>query len=132
MKRKTIIRKLDTVFSKWVRLSHADHAGYLNCYTCGVTKHWREVDAGHFRTRAAYSTRWLDWNGQSMNVKPQCKKCNGFRSGESYIFGCNLNAQYGEGTAEEITLLSNQIQKFTNEELQEKIKHYSSLVNKMQ
>ena len=113
MKRSTLVKKLDKVFSLWVRMKDADHRGYVNCYTCGVTKHWKEVDAGHFQSRGKYASRWLDWSGESVNVKCQCKRCNGFRGGEQYIFAQHLDLEYGDGTADEVVFQSNQIARFT-------------------
>ena len=116
--RMKLVTKLDRVFSKWVRLSAADHTGHVQCYTCGVTKHWQKVDAGHFMVRGKYGTRW-----DPRNVKAQCKGCN-LRSGEQHLFGLALDREYGEGTAEEIRQQSNQIRKWTNQELRDLIKHY--------
>tara|TARA_R100001594_G_scaffold142473_2_gene189417 strand:- start:993 stop:1370 length:378 start_codon:yes stop_codon:yes gene_type:complete len=122
VKRSTLIKKLDKVFSQYIRLKDADHAGYVNCFTCGVSKNWREVDAGHFQSRGKYATRWNE-----DNVKPQCKRCNGFRGGEQYQFALNL----GTDLADELVYLSNQPARLTNEWLLEKIKHYQQEVKKL-
>ena len=124
--RKKLVARLDRIFSKYIRLRDADHAGYVNCWTCGKTKHYTKLDAGHFQTRAKYSTRW-----DKMNVKPQCKGCNMVNGGQQYMFGLNLDRAYGEGTAEEIVRRSNQTRKFSDEELKDMIRHYSQLVNKL-
>ena len=124
MKRSTIVKKLDKIFSIWVRSKDADFHGYVDCYTCGVTKNWKyEIDAGHFMGRGKYATRW-----DEQNVKPQCKKCNGFRSGEQYLFSKHLDKEYGDGTADWLVFESNQPARFTNDELLEKIKYYNELV----
>lgn len=117
MKRSTIVQKLDKVFSQYIRLKDADHAGYVTCFTCGVTKHWKEVDAGHFQSRGKYATRWNE-----DNVKPQCKRCNGFRGGEQYQFALNL----GTDLADDLVVLSNQPARFSNIELLEMIKKYEA------
>lgn len=127
MKRSTLVKKLDKIFSIWIRSKDADHAGMVDCFTCGVTKNWKyEIDAGHFQSRGKYETRWNE-----QNVKPQCKRCNGFRGGEQYRFAKNLDALYGEGTAEWLEFESNQSARFTNEELLVKIKHYTELVKSL-
>lgn len=123
MKRSAIVKKLDKVFSIWVRSKDADHTGQIDCYTCGVSKDWKyEIDAGHFQSRGKYATRWHE-----DNVKPQCKRCNGFRGGEQYQFALRL----GTDLADELVYLSNQQARFTNEELLEKIKHYTILVKNL-
>ena len=127
MKRSTLVKRLDKIFSIWIRSKDADHAGMVDCFTCGVTKNWKyEIDAGHFQSRGKYATRWNE-----QNVKPQCKRCNGFRGGEQYRFAKNLDALYGEGTAEWLEFESNQSARFTNDELLVKIKHYTELVKSL-
>jgi hypothetical protein len=123
VKRSTIVKKLDKIFSIWIRSKDADHAGMVDCYTCGVSKDWKyEIDAGHFQSRGKYATRWNE-----DNVKPQCKRCNGFRGGEQYQFALRL----GTDLADELVLLSNQLARFTNDELLEKIKYYTKLVKEL-
>lgn len=48
----------------------------LECWTCGETKHWKQVDAGHYISRRHKSVRW-----DLRNIRPQCKICNGFGKG---------------------------------------------------
>ena len=72
------------------------------------------MDAGHFQTRAKYSTRW-----DEMNVKPQCKHCNMTNGGHQYEFALQLDRDYGPGTAEQVLRRSNELRKFTSKELQE-------------
>ena len=127
MKRSTIVKKLDKIFSIWIRSKDADHAGMVDCFTCGVTKSWKyEIDAGHFMGRGKYATRW-----DEQNVKPQCKSCNGFRSGEQYLFSKHLDEEYGKGTSDELVYQSNQLAKFTNDELLKKIEHFTELVKSL-
>lgn len=126
MTRKKLIQRLDKVFSQWVRRKDADHRGYVECWTCGKVLPWSRVDAGHFQSRAKFSTRW-----DEMNVKPQCKGCNGFRSGEQFKFARKLDAVYGEGTAEEIERISNQTRKYSVEELEALIDVYNRRLRKL-
>tara|TARA_R110001599_G_scaffold22508_6_gene83157 strand:+ start:584 stop:850 length:267 start_codon:yes stop_codon:yes gene_type:complete len=87
-----------------------------------MTKSWKELDAGHFQSRGKYATRYHE-----DNVKPQCKRCNGFRGGEQYQFALNL----GTDLADELVYLSNQPARLTNDWLLEKIKHYQQEVKKL-
>ena len=69
--RKKLIARLDKVFSQWVRMRTADHRGFVECYTCGKVAHWKTVDAGHFQSRAKFSTRWMcDPEEGMVNVAP--------------------------------------------------------------
>ena len=65
--RSKLVKKLDTVFSQYIRRSNADNNGYCTCVTCNKTFHWKEIQAGHFMSRKHYSTRW-----DERNVKTQC------------------------------------------------------------
>lgn len=95
------------------------------CYTCGAVRHWSEVDAGHFMSRACMSTRW-----DEKNVQFQCKRCN-MRSGEQFLFSVHLDQHYGEGTAEALHIASKQTRKFTHAELEQMYYHYKRLVDEL-
>ena len=121
-----MVKKVDTVFSQYIRLRASDHRGFTECYTCGAVRHFSEVDAGHFMSRACMSTRWSETNVQS-----QCKRCNGFRSGEQYLFAKHLDQQYGEGTAERLLIESKKTCKFTRDELEQMFHHYKRRVDEL-
>ena len=115
-------KELDKVFSQYVRLSHADHSGMCECFTCGTYKHWKEIQAGHFMSRRHNATRWhLD------NVKPQCVKCNMFNQGEQYRFSVNL----GDLIAEEMERLSRTTMKLNLSEIQGEIERYKALLKEL-
>ena len=120
--RSKLVKKLDTVFSQWVRLSNADRDGYCTCVTCSKRLHWKEIQAGHFQSRAHYSIRWSE-----LNVFPQCVGCNVFKYGEQYKYSLFL----GKDAAEVLYLKSKEIVKFTNYELEDKINDYSLRLKKL-
>ena len=91
--RKTIIKKLDKVFSQFIRRRFAVNE-IAKCVTCGKQAHWKELQAGHFMSRKHYSTRW-----DEINVQTQCSGCNVFRYGEQFKFGMYLEQAYGNGVA---------------------------------
>ena len=121
--RSKLVKKLDVVFSQYIRLSNSNSRGYCKCVTCGKEGHWKNggIQAGHFMSRKHYSTRW-----DERNVKPQCVSCNMFRSGEQYKFSQYL----GNNLSEELQMKSNIITKFTSDELQDMIDSYSAKVKK--
>ena len=121
--RKGLVKKLDKIFSEYIRRRYAKN-DIVECVTCGINKHYKEIDAGHFMSRKHYSTRW-----HPTNVQVQCKNCNGFRAGENYLFGKYLDSVFGIGTADELVALSRQIKKYTDKDLEELIFHYKNLVN---
>ena len=120
--RSKLVKKLDTVFSQWVRLSNADNNKNCICVTCNKVFFWKEIQAGHFMSRKHYSIRWSE-----DNVKPQCVGCNVFKYGEQYKFSLFL----GKDAAEVLYLKSKEIVKFTNYELEDKINDYSLRLKKL-
>lgn len=119
--RTTLIKKLDAVFSIYIRNRYAVNE-IAECYTCGKKEHWKKQHAGHFASRRHYSTRWNEYN-----VQVQCPSCNIWQQGMQFQFGKNLCLQYGDNFADDLMIESKQIRKFTDVELQELIEHYTQL-----
>lgn len=71
MTRGEVVKRLDSIFSKWVRLRGAkitpDGRILNKCCTCGVVQDITKMDAGHYISRGKYATRWSE-----DNVHPQC------------------------------------------------------------
>lgn len=122
--RSKLIKKLDVVFSQYIRLKAADKRGMCTCVTCGKVGHWKNggMQAGHFMSRKHYSTRWNE-----DNVAVQCVSCNLFKSGEQYKFSLYL----GENLSTQLYEKSQQIVKFTSVEIQEMIDHYTLEVKRL-
>lgn len=123
--RSKLVKKLDTIFSQYIRLKNSVDEK-ATCFTCGKVDHWKKLQNGHFQSRKHYSTRW-----DEKNCQVQCAGCNVFKYGEQYKFSVNLDAKYGEGTAEDLSIKAQQIVKISNFELEEMIKKYKSLVDSM-
>lgn len=122
--RSKVVKKLDTIFSEYIRLRYADN-GIVECFTCGKRAHWKDnMQAGHFQSRKHYATRW-----DEINVQVQCKACNVFRYGEQFIFGNRLDAKYGEGTAEKLHRKALRSIKLSTNELVLLINKYKDLTN---
>ena len=117
--RKGLIKKLDTVFSQYIRMRTANHNGYVECVTCGKQDHWKSMDCGHFISRKHMSTRFHEDNCQV-----QCKSCNVFRYGEQYKYSLWLGAE----KAEYLLQLSRNILKLADYELLDMIKIYEEMV----
>ena len=119
-------KKLDVLFSQYIRRRNADHLGRVKCFTCGVEKHWKEQQAGHFQSRSHHSTRW-----DEVNVQVQCVKCNMFRQGEQYKFGLYLDDRFGDGTAEELEIRSKTIVKLNRTDYEEAIERYKQKIKEL-
>jgi len=117
--RSTLVKKLDAVFSIYIRRRFAVN-DIAKCVTCGKEDNWKSLQCGHFMSRKHLSTRWNEDNCQV-----QCAGCNVFRYGEQYKFSLYL----GNNLSEELHILSKQIRKFTDVELQELIEHYTHQIS---
>ena len=112
--RKTIVTKLDKVFSEYIRRRYAKN-NISECVTCGKKDHWKNLQAGHFMSRKHYSTRW-----DEENVEVQCMACNVYRYGEQYLFAKHL----GQEKADELLAKSRTMVKIKDWELEEMIEIY--------
>ena len=115
-------KKLDTIFSIYIRLKDADINGYNYCYTCNKKDYYKYLQNGHFISRKYLATRF-----DEENCKPQCPACNVFRYGEQYLFGQKL----GKKIAEALQLKSKTSVKIMAYEYEEKIAYYKTIVNKL-
>ena len=97
-------KELDKWFSLYIRLRDATDEGMVQCFT---------------------STRYDELN------QIQCVKCNMFEQGMQWQFGLNLDAKYGEGTAEELQYKARQTVKLSRIDYEEEISYYKNLVNKI-
>ena len=124
--RKNLIKKLDSVFSEYIRRKYADKNGIVKCYTCEKKAYWKGQgnQNGHFIRRASRILRW-----DEDNCRPQCYACNCHRYGQQYIFAQNLNKEFGYDKAAELLQKSRQLIKQADFELIELIDHYKSLVD---
>jgi hypothetical protein len=91
------MKKADEAFSRYTRIRWSDKDGICTCITCGRMKHWKEVDAGHYRRREHQSTRF-----DEKNVHPQCRYCNFYRGGAEAEHREYIDSTYGDGTAYQI------------------------------
>jgi len=101
-------------FQRLRRLQEADKAGFCKCVTCGVRKHFAQMEGGHFITRSRKSVL-LD----PMNVHPQCNACNQHKGGNGAEYASYMIKRYGEDQVEFLKLKSRQIVNVTRGDLME-------------
>lgn len=90
-------KRLDTVFSKYIRQKYAND-GVVNCVTCGNFEPWKDTDAGHFVSRQYLATRY-----DERNVFPQCRSCNRFHEGRKDDYSLFLIQEFGVEIIKELT-----------------------------
>ena len=122
MRKKThsqLKKDLDKVFSQYIRWAFADDNGLVECYTCYVKKHVKEMQNGHMQSRKHTSTRWHE-----NNCRPQCVKCNIYSEGEKIKFYRRLCSEIGDKAVDEIIQLSYKSEKYSKSDLEYLIRYY--------
>ena len=122
--RKSLINKLDRIFSEYIRKKNADKKGFVTCITSQKKYHYSEVDAGHFISRKEMSTRWHE-----DNVWPQSRFDNRFRYGRQYIYSLALEKKK-QGLPKHLYNLSKETVKYSISDLEEMVEKYKNLLEK--
>ena len=118
-KRSWYVKELDRVFSIWYRQSQADKNGNVECYTCSKVMHWKEIQTGHFFTRATQATRW-----DEANVRPQDYRCNVALNGNYITFTRKMLSEIGKEALDELEHQSLNGEKISTPDLRELIEYY--------
>lgn len=114
-------KKLDKVFSIFIRRRHADVGGTVSCVTCGALKFWKEVHAGHFIKRQHRSTRW-----RPTNSHPQCVSCNTYRGGMQDEYARFIVQTYGLAEFHDLMEAKHKITKFTRADMESMIEKFTA------
>jgi 5-methylcytosine-specific restriction endonuclease McrA len=120
--RKGLIKKLDQIFSLYIRLRYASNE-MSECYTCGKVDHYKKLQCGHFMSRRHYATRW-----DEDNCQVQCYSCNVMRYGEQYKFGLRLAKEKELDLPEKLLAKTRKITKFSDVDIKEMIDLYKEKV----
>jgi hypothetical protein len=117
----SLIKKLDRIFSVYVRLKHSDSSGTCTCITCGRLMHWKDAHAGHFIKRQHQSVRY-----DERNVHPQCPADNVYKGGCQDEYAAYVLNTYGHDALTDLLRLKRQTKKWTRTELEELIAKYKA------
>lgn len=119
MASKTNIRKLDAIFSKFIRARDTGHDNTFVCCSCSRVMPYEQADAGHFINRRFMRVRW-----DERNVHAQCRSCNRFSEGNQVGYFRFMQKKYGDEVIDLLQALKNQPHKWTDFELEILIKEY--------
>lgn len=124
----SLTRKLDKVFSEFIRLRDSKPYGYkyFRCISCGQIKPFEQMDAGHFVSRIHKATRW-----DEENVNGECRACNRMSADHIIWYQRNLEAKIGRGRVDMLVARGRQTKKWSAWELQLLIDHYKQEVEKL-
>lgn len=118
-------KKAWKAFSLYIRLRGAVD-DYVTCYTCGKSKHFKEMSAGHGiggRNNAILFDERI--------VKPQCAGCNIWGRGQYQIFTRKLISELGLDTYDEIVTNSSNVLKRSINDYLEIEKRYITQTEKL-
>lgn len=113
-------RRLDKIFSEYIRRKDAGAYGRAMCVSCGMVAHYKAMQCGHFLSRNYLAGRWNE-----KNCFVQCPVCNVFKRGNYPGFASFLNRTYGPERIEELLALKRKAVKFYASDLQTLIDRYT-------
>ena len=119
--RTKLIKEADALMSKWVRLSRADEDGFVDCFTCDHSGHYKKMQNGHWIVRQYKYTRW-----DEDNTRPQCYACNFLFNGRPHIFRENLVDEIGEERVKALEARAKPLFKERDDFIQDIITVYSN------
>ena len=123
----TLVDRLDTVFSRYIRLRDAMPSGMFRCISCGKIKPIEQADAGHYHSRRHMSTRF-----DEDNVNAECRFCNRFSADHIIGYRENLIKKIGEQRFLLLEVKAHETHKWSVFELEQLTKYYRALANKLQ
>lgn len=116
-------KKLDTIFSTYIRLKYADEDLNVKCFTCDKVYHYKKIQNGHFYSRSILSLRW-----DEQNCRPQCYGCNIAKSGNYIEYYKRLEKEIGKGGMEYLEYKRHQVKKMGKLDYQIYIDTYTQKV----
>ena len=119
-------KKLDRIFSEYIRQRDSDENGYVRCYCCGKILRWQESQNMHFIPRQHTALRYNE-----INCHAGCVKCNYYNNGNIEAYAVHLKKDYGEDIVERLLITKSQSTKISNAEYEIMINKYNELVKEI-
>lgn len=115
-------KKVWTEFSIFIRTRGADEAGINKCVTCGISAHWKTLQAGHF-IRGRLNSNLFSERG----CWAQCYGCNVGRQGDVVIYYKVMLFKYGQEVIDELIQQNERTHKWQAGELEGLLERYKTL-----
>lgn len=123
---KIFIKRLDKVFSEFIRLRDCDDNGMIKCYCCGKYLPWRESNNMHFIPRQHIPLRFSE-----VNCHAGCVHCNKYMNGNIEEYVIHLKKDYGSDIVERLAVAKYQTANLSIPELKLLINHYKGEVKEL-
>ncbi len=112
-------KKLWKLVSEYIRRRDANNDGFAECVTCGVVKHWKELQAGHFVGGRRNSIIY-----ELTNIHPQCYGCNVCKYGETLKYLDFMLEKYGQAEVSRLRSLNEKSVNFSIQDYEEMIEKF--------
>jgi len=126
--KKTIKQRAWYAFSQFIRtrdcLITTGTIDRGRCFTCGVEKPFKELQAGHFRPGRHYSNLFSE-----EGTHAQCKQCNIWRYGNELEYRKAIIELYGEGYDGVLEKEAREIKRYSVEDLIVLAEEYKNKTN---
>jgi hypothetical protein len=121
-------KKLDKIFSEYIRLRDSDYKGNCKCISCGkeAPAFGGSIHAGHLFSRRYLATRF-----DEKNVNAQCAYCNTFLNGNQIKASRGVENKWGKGTVQEIESRIHITVKLTRVDYEESIEYYKQKIREL-
>ena len=114
------VKKLDKVFSAYIRLRDVMPNGCFRCISCGEIKRFEQGDCGHFHSRVHMATRW-----EPDNCHMECRACNRASADHIIKYRRNLVEKIGLDRVNRLEMMADSTKHWMQFELQEKIEYFT-------
>ncbi len=121
-----LVKKLDKVFSLYIRLRDVMPNGYGTCIACGRPKHFTELDCGHYHSRMHMATRY-----DEDNCHAECRYCNRMSADHIIKYERNLVRKIGQHRVDLLMVKASSTKHYLDCELEQMIKYYTAEVKKL-
>jgi hypothetical protein len=118
--------KLVTTHSIFIRRRFADSRGWVKCFTCPKSGHWKTMHCGHWKKRGNMATKFSE-----INCQVQCPDCNGPHDGRPETFEINLRAKYGDEAVDQIEREFRTVCHWSDSTMKEKLQYFLNLINQL-
>lgn len=119
-------KRLDKIFSEYIRLRDANDNGFCKCVTCGAMWRWQALHNGHYVNRQHIGARYDERNCHS-----QCPTCNIGLRGNLDKYKRAIIEKNGVKVLEELESAKRTMAKWTTADYQEKIDYYRIEVKRL-
>lgn len=119
-------KKAWKLMSEFIRRRNADWKGEVQCVTCGLVKHWKQLQAGHFIPGRRNSILF-----DERNIHAQCYGCNVMKQGNTVKYFRFMQRTYGDTVIEELEHLNTIDKQFQPKELEELIQDLKEKINEL-